>query len=97
VPNVIIANEIVGRANVAQLAGLKRAHPRTAICSLVDSVEVVEQLVRHGGSALAPGGPLPGAARASARACPGEGSPAQRDLAVPAWRELEASRLETSP
>jgi D-serine dehydratase len=55
VPNVIVANEIVGRANVAQLAGLKRAYPRTAIHSLVDSVEVVEQLVRHGGSALAPG------------------------------------------
>ena len=32
-----------------------RAYPRTAIYSLVDSVEVVEQLVRHGGSALAPG------------------------------------------
>ena len=55
VPNVIIANEIVGRANVAQLAGLKRAYPRTAIYSLVDSGEVVEQLVRHGGSALASG------------------------------------------
>jgi D-serine deaminase-like pyridoxal phosphate-dependent protein len=55
VPNVIVANEIVGRANVAQLAGLKRAYPRTAIYSLVDSGEVVEQLVRHGGPALAPG------------------------------------------
>jgi len=55
VSNVIIANEIVGRANVAQLAGLKRAYPRTAIYSLVDSVEVVAQLVRHGGPALAPG------------------------------------------
>jgi D-serine dehydratase len=55
VPNVIVANEIVGRANVAQLAGLKRAYPRTAIYSLVDSREVVEQLVRHGGPALAPG------------------------------------------
>jgi D-serine dehydratase len=55
VPNVIIANEIVGRANVAQLAELKRAYPRTAIYSLVDSVEVVEQLVRHGRPALASG------------------------------------------
>ena len=55
VPNIIIANEVVGRANLAQLAGLKRAYPRAAIYSLVDSVEVVEQLVRHGGPALAAG------------------------------------------
>ncbi|MFI5008449.1 MAG: amino acid deaminase, partial [Solirubrobacterales bacterium] len=49
------ANEVMGPANLAQLAGLKRAYPRTAIYSLVDSVEVVEQLVRHGGPALAAG------------------------------------------
>jgi len=55
VPNVIVANEVVGRANLEQLAGLKRAHSRTAIYSLVDSVATVEQLVRHGGPALAPG------------------------------------------
>ena len=30
VPNIIIANEVVGRANLAQLAGLKRAYPRAA-------------------------------------------------------------------
>ncbi len=55
VPNVIIANEVLGRANLEQLAALKRAYPRTAIYSLVDSVATVEQLVRHGGPALAPG------------------------------------------
>ena len=55
VQNVIIANEVVGRANLVQLAGLKRVHPGAAIYSLVDSAEVVEQLVRHGGPALAPG------------------------------------------
>ncbi len=55
VPNIIIANEVVGRANLAQLAGLKRVYPGTAIYSLVDSVEVVKQLVRHGRSALAAG------------------------------------------
>ena len=55
VPNIIIANEVMGRANLAQLAGLKRAHPKTAIYSLVDSPEVVDELARHGGPALAPG------------------------------------------
>lgn len=55
VPSIIIANEVMGRANLAQLAGLKRAYPRTAIYSLVDSVEVVDELVRHGGPALAAG------------------------------------------
>lgn len=55
VPNIIIANEVVGRANIEQLAALKRAHPRTAIYHLVDSPAVVEALVRHGALALAPG------------------------------------------
>jgi D-serine dehydratase len=55
VPNVILANEVVGRANIEQLAGLKRAYGRTAIYHLVDSPAVVDALVRHGGPALAPG------------------------------------------
>jgi D-serine dehydratase len=55
VPHVIVANEIVGPANVAQLAALKRAYPRTAIYTLVDSPETVEELVTHGRGHLAPG------------------------------------------
>src|SRR6185312_13469676 len=52
VPNIIIANEVVSRANIEQLALLKNAYPETAIYSLVDSVETVDQLVRHGRSKL---------------------------------------------
>jgi D-serine deaminase-like pyridoxal phosphate-dependent protein len=55
VPNMVLANEVVGRANIEQLAALKRAYPRTAIYHLVDSPAVVEALVRHGAPALAPG------------------------------------------
>jgi D-serine dehydratase len=55
VPNIIIANEVVGRANIEQLVGIKRAYPTTAIYSLVDSVATVQQLVTHGRPALAPG------------------------------------------
>ncbi len=59
VPHIIIANEVVGRANVEQLAGLQRAYPGTAIYSLVDSAATVEQLVRYGGPALGPGTRFP--------------------------------------
>jgi D-serine dehydratase len=55
VPNIILANEVLGRANIEQLAALKRAYPRTAIYHLVDSPAVVEALVRHGAPALAQG------------------------------------------
>jgi D-serine dehydratase len=55
VPNIVLANEVMGRANIEQLAALKRAYPRTAIYHLVDSPAVVEALIRHGGPALAPG------------------------------------------
>jgi D-serine dehydratase len=55
VPNIIIANEVMGRANVEQLAGLKRRYPRIPMYSLVDSPETVDELVRHGRSALPPG------------------------------------------
>lgn len=48
VPNVLIANEIVGPANVRTLVALKRAYPETAFYSVVDSLATVEQLVRHG-------------------------------------------------
>jgi D-serine dehydratase len=52
IPNIILANEVVSRANVEQLAALKNAYPQTAIYSLVDSVETLDQLVRHGRSKL---------------------------------------------
>lgn len=51
-PNVILANEVVGRANVEQLALLKRNHPQAAFYSLVDSPETVAALVSHGASHL---------------------------------------------
>ena len=54
-PNIIIANEVVGRANIEQLVGIKRAYPTIAMYHLVDSVATVEQLVTHGRPALAPG------------------------------------------
>jgi D-serine dehydratase len=59
VPNIIVANQVVGRANVEQLARLKRRYPRTAIYTLVDSAATVEQLVTHGRAGLAPGGRFP--------------------------------------
>lgn len=52
VPNIVIANQVVGRANVEQLAGLKHAYPTTAIYSLVDSVATAQQLVTYGQPAL---------------------------------------------
>jgi len=48
IPNIIIANEIVGPANVVQLAALKRRYPQTQIYSVVDSVATIDQLVRYG-------------------------------------------------
>jgi D-serine dehydratase len=59
VPNVILANEVVGRANVEQLAGLRCRYPHTAIYSLVDSVAACEQLARHGPPGLPPGARFP--------------------------------------
>jgi D-serine dehydratase len=52
IPNIIIANEIVGPANVAQLAALKHRYPDTQILSVVDSQATIDQLVRHGRAAL---------------------------------------------
>jgi D-serine dehydratase len=54
-PNVLIANEIVGPANVRQLVRLKQRYPRTAIYQLVDSEATVQYLVRHGGPLLSSG------------------------------------------
>lgn len=50
VTRIVIANEVVGRANIQQLAGLKRAHPEAEFFSLVDSLDAVAQLVRFGQS-----------------------------------------------
>ncbi len=52
VPNVLIANEMVGPANIRTLAALKRAYPQTAFYSVVDSLATVEQLVKHGNAHL---------------------------------------------
>lgn len=48
VPNILIANEVVGPANVRQLVRLKRAYPRASIYHLVDSEATVQYLIRHG-------------------------------------------------
>lgn len=53
IENVILANEVVGRANIEQLALLKSAYPATSIFSLVDSPETVDQLVTFGAPRLA--------------------------------------------
>ena len=48
IPNIIIANEVVSRGNIEQLAALKLCYPDAAIYSLVDSEETVAQLARFG-------------------------------------------------
>jgi D-serine dehydratase len=48
VKNIIIANEVVGPANVKQYAALKHQYPDVAFYSVVDSKETVDQLVRFG-------------------------------------------------
>jgi len=48
IANIVIANEVVSRANVAQLAALKRRYPQAAFYSLVDSPETVQQLASGG-------------------------------------------------
>ena len=53
IPNIIIANQVVSRANIEQLAELKGMYPGTAIHSLVDSAAVVAQLAEYGRSKLA--------------------------------------------
>jgi len=55
ISNILIANEIVGRANVEQLVALRHAWPDAKIYHLVDSVGAMAQLSTHGGALLAPG------------------------------------------
>jgi D-serine dehydratase len=53
IENIIIANQVVSRANVEQLVELKRKFPGAVIFTLVDSPDTVEQLVAHGRGRLA--------------------------------------------
>jgi D-serine dehydratase len=55
VENVLIANEIVGRANVEQLVKLRHAHPGKSFMTLVDSLGAMEELVRYGAPRLQSG------------------------------------------
>jgi D-serine dehydratase len=55
IPHIIIANEVVSRGNVEQLAALKLRYPDAAFYSLVDSEETVAQLARFGKSKLGGG------------------------------------------
>ncbi|MGH6953908.1 MAG: hypothetical protein ACREGL_06985, partial [Alphaproteobacteria bacterium] len=59
---IVIANEVVGRANIEQLAELKRLYPAVRFYSLVDSPETVAMLERHGLPRLGAGG-LPARSR----------------------------------
>ena len=53
IPNIVIANQVVSRANIEQLAELKAQYPDTAFYSLVDSEAAVAQLAQFGKSRLA--------------------------------------------
>jgi D-serine dehydratase len=53
--NILIANQIVGRAAVAQLAGLIGAYPECNVCSLVDSEASLNELRLFGAALLRPG------------------------------------------
>jgi len=53
IANIIIANQVVSRANIEQLAELKTQYPDAAIYSLVDSEAVVAQLAEFGKAKLA--------------------------------------------
>ena len=55
VDNILIANEVVGRANVEQLVALRHAWPKASIYHLVDSIGAMDQLATHGGPKLEPG------------------------------------------
>jgi len=54
-PNILIANEMVGRANVEQLVRLRHAFPEVTVYSLVDTPGALDQLARHGKALLKPG------------------------------------------
>lgn len=55
VKNIIIANQVMGPANVANLVAIKKAFPETRIFSLVDSVETLGHLVEYGAPKLSDG------------------------------------------
>jgi D-serine dehydratase len=50
--NILIVNQIVGRAAVAQLAEIIGAYPDCSICSLVDSSASLDELRRYGAALL---------------------------------------------
>ncbi|MCZ8099157.1 MAG: alanine racemase, partial [Burkholderiales bacterium] len=50
--NILIANQVVGRAAVAQLVGIIGAYPGCSVCSLVDSPASLDELRRFGSSFL---------------------------------------------
>ena len=52
-PHVLIANQVIGRANVQRLASLIADFPERGFACFADSAAVVEQLVRHGADHLA--------------------------------------------
>ena len=52
-PHVLIANQVIGRANVEKLAALRAAFPDRGLPCFVDSVDALQQLVRFGKHRLA--------------------------------------------
>jgi D-serine dehydratase len=55
IDNILIANEVVGRANIEQLVALRHALPKVKLYSLVDSLGAMDQLSTYGGPKLKPG------------------------------------------
>jgi len=55
VRNILIANEVIGRANVEQFVELRHAFPDTNFYSLVDSPETMHELQRFGAARLREG------------------------------------------
>jgi D-serine dehydratase len=54
VPRVLIANQVIGRANVHLLADLKVAYPDVSFWTFVDSLAAVDQLHHYGAHRLDP-------------------------------------------
>ena len=55
VPRVLIANQVIGRANIELLADLKAAYPNVSFWTFVDSLAAIDQLHQHGADRLHPG------------------------------------------
>ncbi len=55
IPNILIANQVVGRAAVAQLAGIISSYADCNVCSLVDSAASLDELRRFGSALLRQG------------------------------------------